>query len=317
MSTLVRGPGPRTRVVSGGSCLFLIGILINLPALQVRSIAQSPPSRAVSPTAGGPAMPVRDRATIDRPRSIELYRTLCLDCHEEDGRGDSSRELMRRIPDFTRPEWHVARGDDLLLRTIREGKGLMPPMNDRLPPRDVVLLVSLVRNFRGGGQVVPDDPEEEGVASKPLEAAEPTRPSTRPLGGISRPMSDSVVSRSDASRDLFHRFCVSCHGADGRGGAMRAQLPRIPDFASPDWHPKRSDAELATSILEGKGTAMPPFGGKLAEPQVREVITYVRSLVPAADRPISKPSRDFRRRFEQLRDELERLDRQYRALSSH
>jgi mono/diheme cytochrome c family protein len=74
---------------------------------------------------------------------------------------------------------------------------------------------------------------------------------------------------------------------------------------------------LATSIREGKGTAMPSFGDKLGEGQVRDVIAYIRSFGSAKAPSIAKPSTDFRRRFDRLRDELEQLDRQYRALSGH
>ncbi len=317
MSTLVRGPRPRTRVVSGASCLFFLLAWVNLPALEVRSIGQSTPSRVVGPTSGGSKVTRPDRTAPDRSRSIELYRNLCLSCHEEDGRGESSRELMRRIPDFTRPEWHAARANAHMLHTIREGRGSMPPMKDRLGPNDAVLLVTLVRSFQGGGQVIDDGPGEEKSqeAPEPRKLPEPTEPNPRSVRLVSASASESAVPPSDASRGVFQRFCVACHGADGRGDTMRAQIAGIPNFASPDWHARRSDAHLATSILEGKGTAMPAFDGKLGEAQVRDVITYIRSFVSAKTPPSPKPSADFRRRFDQLRDEFERLDRQYRTLS--
>jgi len=200
---------------------------------------------------------------------------------------------MRTIPDFTRPEWHSARDDDHLQHSIREGKGFMPAMKDKLGPTEVVLLVTLVRNFRGGEQVVPDEPEDQ------------EEPST----------SESVVPRSDAIPGLFQRFCSSCHGADGHGNAMRAQMPWLPDFTAPDWHQRRSDAQLTASVLEGKGTVMPAFSGKLGEAQVRELVAYLRSFVPAGARSIPKPSSDFHRRYQELQHEMNKLKRQYRALS--
>jgi mono/diheme cytochrome c family protein len=303
--------------MSGTSCLFFLLAWANLSALEVRSTGQSTPSGVVGPTSGDSKVARPDRIGPDRSRSIELYRDLCLSCHEEDGRGASSRELMRRIPDFTRPEWHATRQDAHIVRVIREGRGSMPPMKDRLGTKDVVLLVTLIRNFQGGGQVIADGPEEEKSrgAPEPPKSAEPTEPNTRSIRAVSASASASAVPPSDASRGVFQRFCVSCHGADGRGDTMRAQIPGLPNFTSPDWHARRSDAQLATSILEGKGTAMPAFDGKLGEAQVRDVITYIRSFVSAKAPPSPKPSTDFRRRFEQLRDEFERLDRQYRALS--
>jgi mono/diheme cytochrome c family protein len=301
MSTLVRGAVPGTRVLSWGSCLLFIWV--SLAALAVQSLGQSTPSRVVSPISGGSKSPRPDRTQADGSRSIELYRTHCMDCHETDGRGGSSRELMRTIPDFTRPEWHSARDDYHLQHSIREGKGFMPAMKDKLGPMEVVLLVTLVRNFRDGEQVVPDKPEDQEQPSTP--------PGPRRLAELTRP-----VARSDAIPGLFQRFCSSCHAADGHGNAMRAEMPWFPDFTAPDWHQRRSDAQLTASVLEGKGTAMPAFSGKLGEPQVRELVAYLRSFVPAGARSIpTKPSSDFRRRYQELQDEMNELRRQYRALS--
>jgi mono/diheme cytochrome c family protein len=326
MSTHDRGPGPRNLMVSGAWCLFFLFLpawclfFLFLPAFQDASNGQSTPSRVDRPTSGGSKVAHRDHTERDRGRSIDLYRSHCMDCHEADGRGVSSRELMRRIPDFTRPEWHGTRGDDQMRQVIRDGKGSMPPMKDKLGPEDVVLLVSLVRNFRSGGQVIAEEPEEQEESRKPPEPRELTGPpqaDPRSLRVDSRSASASAAPSSDASRGAFQRFCVSCHGADGRGNALRAQIPATPDFASADWQARRSDAQLAASILEGKGTVMPAFVGKLGAVQARDVVSYVRSFAPSKAGPITRRSTDFRRRFDQLRDEIEQLDRQYRALSSH
>ena len=315
MSTQVRGPGPRNRMVSEAWCLFFLF----LPAFQDASDGQSTPSRVNRPTSGGSKVAQRDHTELDRARSIELYRTHCVDCHEADGRGVSSRELMRRIPDFTRPEWHVAHDDDQMRQVIRDGKGSMPPMKDKLGPEDVVHLVSLVRNFRGGGQVIAEAPEEQEESRKPPEPRELTGPpqaDPRSLPVASRSASASAVPSSDASRGFpaVLRCLPWCGWTRER---YARQIPAIPDFASADWQARRSDAQLAASILEGKGTAMPAFVGKLGDVQAHDVVSYVRSFAVSKAGPITRRSTDFRRRFDQLRDEFEQLDRQYRALSSH
>src|ERR1700678_1471186 len=100
MSTHVRGPGPRNRMESGAWCLFFLFLpawcllFLFLPAFQAASNGQSTPSRVDRPTSGGSKVAHRDQTELDRARSIELYRTHCMDCHETDGRGVSSPELM-------------------------------------------------------------------------------------------------------------------------------------------------------------------------------------------------------------------------------
>ena len=81
------------------------------------------------------------------------------------------------------------------------------------------------------------------------------------------------------------------------------------------WQKARSDGALMSSILEGRGTAMPAFGGKLAEGQARELIKHLRAFAPAKSRSIAAPPSDFYRRYLELRKEMGDLKRQYRALS--
>jgi mono/diheme cytochrome c family protein len=225
---------------------------------------------------------------------------------------------MRSIPDFTKPDWHSARSNDRLVHSIREGKGFMPAMKDKLGATDIVKLVSLVRGFRDGKQVVPDVSDHEDDPSKPTVTEKSTaspNPGSLAPRLVSRATSERGDRRSDAARGLFQRLCASCHGTDGHGNALRAQLPWLPDFTSPAWHQRRSDAHLRTSIVEGKGTAMPTFGGKLGDDQVRNLVAYVRSFAPAPTRPIQESSTDFRQRFQRLENEMNDLKREYRALS--
>jgi mono/diheme cytochrome c family protein len=315
MSTVVRVP-LGMRIMSGGWCLLLMLISLLCPTSQI--VGQLTPARVVDSSPGGSKIASPDRTKVDRPRSIELYRTHCLECHEEDGRGESSRELMRKIPDFTRHDWHREHDDASLHQSIQDGKGMMPPKKDKLSPTDVVRLVSLIREFRGGEQVIPVEPEGREEPSKdtqPQTSAKPAEPGAGATGPASRSTSESkVAAPSEAIRGLFQRSCAKCHGADGRGNDLRVQFPRIPNFTSSNWQKGRIDAQLTASILEGKGTAMPAFGGKLGEAQVRELVTYLRSFAPAESRSISGTS-DFYRRYLELRKEMDDLERQYRALS--
>jgi mono/diheme cytochrome c family protein len=280
-------------------------------------VGQSSPAQVVSPTSGGAKIENPDRTKFDRSRAIELYRNHCLECHEEDGRGKSSRELMPRIPDFTKSEWHHAHDDASMQHSVRAGKGMMPAHKDELNQTDVVLLVILIRDFRGGKQVVPVEPEgqeEPSSRTEPETSAEPAKPGAAASRPASRSSSESMGVASEAIRGLFQRTCAKCHGPDGRGNELRDQFPRIPDFASTNWHKGRTDAQLTASILEGKGRSMPAFGGKLGGVQVQELVTHLRSFAPAESRSNSETS-DFYRRYLELQKVMDDLERQYRTLS--
>jgi hypothetical protein len=197
------------RMMSGG--WFLLSILVSLLSPTSHIAGQSTPARVVSPTSAGSKIARPDRTRLDRPRSIKLYRTHCMDCHEEDGRGESSRELMQRIPDFTRPEWHRAHDDDHLQHSIWEGKGMMPPKKDQLSPTDVALLVTLIRDFRGGEQVLPVEPtvpEEPSRRTEPQPSTGPAVPGPGAIRPASRSTSEWTVAPSEAIRSLFQRSCT-------------------------------------------------------------------------------------------------------------
>jgi hypothetical protein len=61
--------------------------------------------------------------------------------------------------------------------------------------------------------------------------------------------------------NLFNRYCIRCHGVDGRGVW---DIPGIPDFSDVRWQDYRSDAEIVRIIIEGRGAVMPQFRGALA-----------------------------------------------------
>jgi mono/diheme cytochrome c family protein len=189
-------------------------------------------------------------------------------------------------------------------------------MKAKLKSEDAKLLVSLVRNFKGGKQVVPDETDTPADTAETPKATEPVQPSAPSPRAVSVPTSGSTVSRADPGRALFQRLCVACHGGAGRGDALGAGPTRPPDFAAPDWHSTRSDVQLMISIREGKGSVMPAFGAKLGDAQVRDLVAYVRSFSPTKAPSIPKRSSELRRRFEELRRQMRELQREYRALSS-
>jgi len=68
-------------------------------------------------------------------------------------------------------------------------------------------------------------------------------------------------------RHLFLMNCAPCHGDDARGDE------------GPDLHDlHRSDARIHEVITAGIKGEMPSFGKKLGDPDVRQLITYLRTL---------------------------------------
>jgi mono/diheme cytochrome c family protein len=83
---------------------------------------------------------------------------------------------------------------------------------------------------------------------------------------------------------LFNRYCIRCHGVDGRGSW---DIPGIPDFTDARWQASRSDGQIARIILEGRGAIMPPFRGAISLEEAWGLARYLRTLPPGSE--VSKP----------------------------
>ncbi len=83
---------------------------------------------------------------------------------------------------------------------------------------------------------------------------------------------------------LYNRYCIRCHGVDGRGVW---DIPGVPDFTNPRWQASRSDGQIARIILEGRGAVMPPFRGTLTLEEACAMARYLRTFVPGTE--ASKP----------------------------
>jgi mono/diheme cytochrome c family protein len=80
--------------------------------------------------------------------------------------------------------------------------------------------------------------------------------------------------------DLFNRYCIRCHGVDGRGVW---DVPDVPDFTNPRWQACRTDAQLVRIILEGRGAVMPAFRGTLTLEEAWSMARYLRSFLPGSE----------------------------------
>jgi hypothetical protein len=83
---------------------------------------------------------------------------------------------------------------------------------------------------------------------------------------------------------LYNRYCIRCHGIDGRG---IWDIPGVPDFTNHRWQETRSDRDIARIVIEGRGAVMPPFRGTLTVEEAFAMARYLRTLPPGTE--IYKP----------------------------
>lgn len=77
---------------------------------------------------------------------------------------------------------------------------------------------------------------------------------------------------------VYKTNCQPCHGPDGTGSTPVGKSLHVKSLRS-DEVQKLTDKELIKIIRDGKGK-MPAFGGKLTDPQVEDIIHFIRGLAP-------------------------------------
>src|SRR5271168_19100 len=75
---------------------------------------------------------------------------------------------------------------------------------------------------------------------------------------------------------LFKAKCATCHGATGKGDTALGKMDKIRDLGSADVQ-QQSDEALSAIISNGKDK-MPAYGKSLKPDQVKDLVTYIRSL---------------------------------------
>jgi hypothetical protein len=101
-------------------------------------------------------------------------------------------------------------------------------------------------------------------------------------GRLGQPSGAQVSSATRGGGDVaqlvdvaWRQQCSSCHGASGRGDGQMGPMVQAPDMTQTDWQSKVTDAEMASTIKNGKNR-MPKFD--LPDPVVGGLVARVRSL---------------------------------------
>ena len=86
-----------------------------------------------------------------------------------------------------------------------------------------------------------------------------------------------VPAEFKTGQNYYHRVCANCHGADALGKQTRA-----PGLIDPEYLPGNfSDEEMYKQIIEGSDK-MPSQRSKVSDPEVAEIIKYLRYSQKAA-----------------------------------
>src|SRR5512139_752765 len=179
-----------------------------------------------------------------------LYARNCAVCHGEKGTGGIGVPLAL-------PSFQASITDDYLRKTIHLGRpGRVMPTFSNLKDDEIDAIVRYVRSWNPGPAVT--------YSSKPVQG--------NPAHG----------------RQLFQKYCVACHGANGEGAqgtGVTFSRPRnlpimAPALHNPGFLAAAPDAMIKATLMRGReGTPMVSFLKQgLKEKDINDVVSYVRSF---------------------------------------
>lgn len=235
--------------------------LILLACILPASYAQAPPSPIDNVTA----------QTLDNPYPYaentvraghKVYMRNCVTCHGMDGKGktDITDAMPIKPNDFTLGKFKFGNTDGEIFSIIKHGtKGGMVPYAGRLKDPHIWHVVNFVRSLGPMEDGKPKVVIEDEVLENPVEA------------------DYTSIGRG---QQFYMRFCITCHGKDGRGDTeMREFLDTAPsDLSDPKWLYGERDGDIFRIIKEGTENEMEAFADRLTDERIWQVVNYVRTL---------------------------------------
>lgn len=97
------------------------------------------------------------------------------------------------------------------------------------------------------------------------------------LAGFAR---ESLGDNARPAPQMYRRYCVSCHGNDGKAKTSKGRFSHARDLTDAEWQTDVSDERIFNSIMNGRNVRgnMPAFSNKLNEKEVNSLVGFVRGL---------------------------------------
>jgi hypothetical protein len=150
--------------------------------------------------------------------SIMAWQQNCVRCHGRLGRGDGPQGPMTRAIDLGNPDFQRTISDEQILKSIKDGKGLMPAFP--LPEPTLKNLVQLVRLI--GKATLEAEAQERGM---PAGSGVPA--------GSARPPGSARPAPAKAGASSGRGAAPSGILAPASAGTPAAAAPRTPPSAAP------------------------------------------------------------------------------------
>jgi mono/diheme cytochrome c family protein len=88
------------------------------------------------------------------------------------------------------------------------------------------------------------------------------------------------VGNARTPQQLYRRYCVSCHGTDGRSKTSKGKYSHARDLTDAQWQDDVTDERIFNSIMNGRSVRgnMPAFSKKLNDKEAESLVSFVRKF---------------------------------------
>jgi cytochrome c oxidase cbb3-type subunit 3 len=146
-------------------------------------------------------------------------------------------------------------------------------MTMRPTPRTLIWIAAGIFAVAAAG-ACDHTPSDTAAGSAPPAIRTPVGPVPGPAQNPPReqnPFHDDLGAIAEG-RTLFVRMnCSGCHGGHAGGGMG-------PSLRDVDWMYGHTDAQIFSSIAEGRAHGMPAWGTKLPTDQIWKLVAYIKSM---------------------------------------
>jgi cytochrome c oxidase cbb3-type subunit 3 len=106
-------------------------------------------SRAIKPTGAEVSTTTTQKSVAKSSASAKtLFTRICATCHGADGRGETLAGKISGVPNMTDKKWQESISEKRMMMSVRNGRGSMPPFDEKLSQNEIGLLVAHIRNFK-------------------------------------------------------------------------------------------------------------------------------------------------------------------------
>lgn len=85
-------------------------------------------------------------------------------------------------------------------------------------------------------------------------------------------------SNARTAPQLYRKYCVSCHGSDGRAKTSKGRFSHARDFTDAQWQEEVTDERIFNAIMNGRSVRgnMPAFSNKIDQKEAESLVNFVR-----------------------------------------